>query len=156
MIVGVLVFVSCGFKGCDKDEPFDIQIEKVLDNVMKEVMSEDAEPDELLVATESRSGYEVLSCTKTDIGVSVTLLVYAPDLYTVAKEIDENYVFETKEELRATLIEAIGKAPIVEQEITIEFEETEDGYIPLLTEEFFDAYYGGILKLLAEMMVEQE
>lgn len=156
VLIGVLALVSCGFKGCDQEEPIDVQAQNVLQNVMNDVMLEDGEPNEILVATESRCGFEVLSYTKTDTGALVTLLVYAPDLYAVAKEIDENYVFETEEELKNALIEAIGKAQIVEQEVTIEFEKTEDGYIPLLTEEFFDAYYGGVLTLLDEMMAEKE
>lgn len=157
MLVSILALVSCGFKGCNKDEPLDIQaVEQVLEEVMYEIALEDSEPNEVLIATESRCGFEVVSYSSTESGVIVTFLVYAPDLYTVAKEIDENYVFETKEELIVVLVEAIGKASIVEQEITIEFEKTEDGYVPLLTEEFFDAYYGGVLKLLNELMLEQE
>ena len=140
-----------------KDEkPVEEQAKEALESVMESAVIADEEPDELLVATESRSGYEVLSYSETDTGVLVTFLVYAPDLYTVAKEIDENYEFETKEELRNAVIEAIEKAEIVEQEVTLEFKETENGYEPMLTEEFFDAYYGGILRLLTEVLTEQD
>ena len=34
----------------------------------------------------------------------------------------------------------------------MEFQATENGYEPILTMEFFDAYYGGVLKLLDEAL----
>lgn len=135
-----------------KEEPIDVQVQNALNDVLNDAMPEDEEPDEILAETESRSGYEVLSYTETEIGVLVTFLVYAPDLYTVAKEIDENYEFETEEELKAAVIDAIGKAQLIEQEMTIEFIKTDDGYEPILTMEFIDAYYGGVLKLLDEAL----
>ena len=52
--------------------------------------------------------------------------------------------------MRQAVIEAIGKAEIVEQEIPIEYVMTENGLEPVLSIEFIDAYYGGIFKLLAE------
>ena len=152
MLVGVIVLVSCGFKGCDTEEPVDVQVYKALDDVVSSAIESDENPDQLLTATESRNGYEVLSYTETETGVLVTFLVYAPDLYTVAKEIDENYQFETEEELKSAVIDAVGKAQIVEQEITMEFRKTDDGYEPILTMEFIDAYYGGVIKLLDEAL----
>ena len=154
LITTTIILVSCDW--FNTEEPIEVQVEKALQEVLDVAMSGDENSDGLLTETESRNGFEVLSCEKTDIGVSVTIKVYSPDLYTVAKEIDANYTFETKEELKVVLVEAINKAQIVEQVVTIEFEKTEDGYMPLLTEEFFNAYYGGVLKLLSEMMAEQE
>ena len=75
-------------------------------------------------------------------------------MYTVAKNIDENYTFETEEELKNAIIDSIGKAQIVEQEITMEFIKTEAGYEPVITMEFIDAYYGGVIKLLDEKLAE--
>lgn len=155
IIATVVVFATAVLVGCtwfNKDEPIDVQVQNALNDVLNDAMSEDEEPDELLAETESRSGYEVLSYTETETGVLVTFLVHAPDLYTVAKEIDENYEFETEEELKAAVIDAVGKAQIVEQEITMEFRKTDDGYEPILTMEFIDAYYGGVLKLLDEAL----
>ena len=126
------------------------QAKEALESVMNSTDLADEEPDELLVATESRSGYEVLSYSETDTGALVTFLVYAPDLYTVVKDIDENHSFETDEELRNALINATKEAPLVEREVTLEFSLVDGEYIPLLNFEFFDAYYGGIFKLLNE------
>lgn len=154
LITTTIILVSCDW--FNTEEPIEVQVEKALQEVLNVAMSGDENSDGLLTETESRNGFEVLSCEKTDIGVSVKIKVFAPDLYTIAKEIDANYIFDTKEELKNAVMEAIKKAPIIEQEVTIEFEKTEDGYIPLLTEEFFDAYYGGVLKLLSELITEQE
>ena len=152
ILIGVITLGSCSFKGCDKEEPIDVQVEKALQEVLDVAMSEEGEPDELLVVTESRSGYEVLSYSETETGVLVTFLVYAPDLYTVTKQIDENYVFETDEELKKAVVEAVETAQIVEKEVTIEFRKTENGYEPILTMELIDAYYGGVIKLLDEAL----
>ena len=156
MLVCVLALVSCGFKGCDKEEQIEVQVQNALDDVLNDAMPENEEPDELLVETESRSGYEVLSYTETETGVLVTFLVHAPDLYTVVKEIDENYEFETEEELKAALIEAVSQAQIIEQEITVEFALVDGEYVPMLSFEFFDAYYGGIFKLLNESLGDMD
>ena len=82
----------------------------------------------------------------------VTFVVHASDLYTLAKELDETNEYATEEELRSAIVEAIGKAELVEREVALEFRATENGYEPILTMEFFDAYYGGVLKLLDEML----
>ena len=148
LIVEAVTMVGCSCSG--NNEPIDVQVQNALQDVLNVAMSEDEEPDELLVETESRSGYEVLSYTETESGVIVTFLVHAPDLYTVAKEIDENYEFETEEERQSAVIDAVGRAEIIEQEVTLTFVKTDKGYEPILTEEFFDAYYGGILKLFSE------
>ena len=153
LIVLTVILVSCNW--FNKETPIDVQVHNALQEVLDVAMSGDEEPEGLLVESEARSGFKVLSCTETDAGVIVTFLVHAPDLYTVAKDIDENYTFETEEELKSALIDAIGKAQIVEQEVTIEFEKTDDGYEPILSIEFIDAYYGGILKLYNEKLTEK-
>ena len=167
LVVTTFVLVGCSF--FNKDEPIEdqlpedivseiedieTQVQGSLQDVLNAAMSGDAESNELLSETEYRNGFKVLSYSETETGVLVTLLVYSPDLYTVAKEIDENYVFETEEELEAAVIEAVGKAEIIEQEIEVEFIKAGDGYEPVLTMEFFDAYFGGAFKLLDDALAE--
>ena len=156
-IIGIIAAIAIVGALCIKEwlantneRPVEEQAKEALESVMGSAVLADEEPDELLVATESRSGYEVLSYSETDTGVLVTFLVYAPDLYTVVKDIDENHAFETDEELRQALIDATKEAPLVEREVTLEFSLVDGEYIPLLNFEFFDAYYGGIFKLLNE------
>lgn len=150
LAIATAILVSC--TGFNKNEPLDVQVENALEAVLDMVVSLEENPDDLLTVTASRCEFEVLSCDDTEIGASVTILVKAPDLYTVAKEIDANQVFETDEELQNAVVEAITTAQIVEQEIMIEFRETENGYEPMLTMEFLDAYFGGVFKLLDEVL----
>lgn len=150
LITTTVILVSCDW--FNTEAPIDVQVQNALQEVLTAAMSGDEEPEGLLVESESRSGFKVLSCTETDTGVIVTFLVHAPDLYTVAKDIDENYTFETEEELQNAVIDAISKAEIIEQEVTIEFIKTGDGYEPILTTEFIDAYYGGVLRMLNEAL----
>ena len=77
-------------------------------------------------------------------------------MYTVAKNIDENLEFEKNHELRKAVIEAIAQAELVEREITVECRKTENGYEPVMSMEFFDAYYGGVLKLLNERLTNPQ
>ena len=97
LIIEAVTMVGCSCSG--NNEPIDVQVQNALQEVLNVAISGEEDTEELLSEIESRNGFEVLSCEKTDIGVSVTIKVYSPDLYTVAKEIDENYTFETKEEL---------------------------------------------------------
>lgn len=161
LVVAAFVLVGCSL--FNKDEPIEeqipdieTQVQKSLKDVFDSVISGDTEPNELLAETEYRNGFEVLSYSETETGVLVRFRVYSPDLYTVAKEIDENIVFDTEEELRAAVIDAVSKAEIIEQEIEVEFIKTDEGYEPVLTMEFFDAYYGGILKLLDDALAKMK
>ena len=150
ILSAILIAATAILVGCSKEEPIETQVYNALQDVLNEAMADDGEADALLTETESKNGYRIVSVNENDTGVVVTFVVYAPDLYTVAKEIDENNTYETEEELRAAVLEAVSRAEIVEQEVTIEFIKTDNGYEPILTEEFFDAYYGGVLKLLDE------
>ena len=168
-IVAGMLFALVGCSFFNKDEPVedqlpedivsdieDIQTELQgsLQDVLNSAMSGDTEPNELLSETEYRNGFEVLSHSETETGVLVTFRVYSPDLYTVAKELDENYKFETEDELRVAVLNAIAEAEIIEKEVTIEFAETDKGYAPVLTMDFIDAYYGGVIRLFEESFVD--
>ena len=137
------------------NQPIELQAQNSLQTILDASVAKDEEPDELLTQAESRSGFEVLSCEETETGAVATIRVYAPNLYAIAKELDENNEFDNEEELRQAVIEAVGKAEIVEQEIPLEYVMTENGLQPVLSMEFFDAYYGGIFKLLAEALTQK-
>ena len=134
------------------NQPIEVKAQHALQTILNASTAEGEEPDELLTQAESRGGFEVVSCTETETGAVATIRVYAPNLYAVAKEIDENNQFESEEELRQAVIEAVGKAEIVEQEIPLEYVMTENGLEPVLSMEFIDAYYGGIFKLLEDAL----
>ncbi len=136
-----------------KDEkPVEEQAREALQSVIDEAVLADEEPNEVLSQTEERNGFEILSFNETETGGVATVRIYAPDLYTLAKELDENNEYATEEEIKNAIVNAIGKAELVEREVTLEFRATEDGYEPILTLEFIDGYYGGALKLLDEAL----
>ena len=117
---------------------------------------DEAVQDKIFVQIESKNGFEVVSFTEEEAGGVATLRVYAPNLYEVARSIDEGNQYSNDEELENAIIEAISNAEIVEKELTVEFKATDDGYEPILTMEFVDAYYGGIFKLLNERLAENQ
>ena len=103
-----------------------------------------------LYSIESRNGYEILSFVKTKAGAVATLRVFAPDVYGIAKNLDANSVYSDSNALADALDNALKTAPIVEKQVIIEYILTEEGYEPILTVEFLDAYYGGIYQLRDE------
>lgn len=78
--------------------------------------------------------------------------VYAPDVYNLAKELDAQGSAVNPDAMQAVLVEAVQNAPIVKNEVQLLFVLTDNGYKPILTGEFMDAYYGGVIRLLEEMV----
>ena len=115
-----------------------------------EVRAEGIATPEFLSVIEERNGYEVISFKKTASGATATLRVYAPNVYSVAKNLDANNTFQSENSLLDSLESAIKAAPLVEKKIVLDYERTEGGYSPILTEDFRDAYYGGIYQLRDE------
>ena len=108
------------------------------------------EPD-FIAEADKLNGYEIVSLKITNKRAIAVLRVYAPDLYSIAKELDKN-TYDNEEELIAAINEAVKDAEIVEKEITLDFTETEDGYVPVITSEFLDALYGGVFRLYDELL----
>lgn len=128
---------------------------EALDNILSvlEEEPEDAteEIPDFLVETEERNGYEILSFEETETGAIATLRVYAPDLYGIAKELDQT-TYTDEAELLAAINAAVKDAELVEKQITLEFEKTDDGYVPIITSEFLDALYGGVFRLYDDLI----
>lgn len=152
VILAVATAILVGCIKLKKDEPIEEQLEIALTELLTFPISDDAEAEAILSEIESRNSFKVLSYTETEDKLVVNLLVNAPDLYTLAKELDENYTFETEAEMNSAIIETLCNAEIIEQEITIEFVSVGDYWVPMLTLEFFDSYYGGVLKLLDDAL----
>ena len=96
------------------------------------------------------NGYDILELKKTEDTYLVTVRVYAPDVYTVAKTMDSENTEIPQEELAKEILIAITDSGLVEKQIQLVYEWREDQYIPILTEDFVDAYYGGVLRLYKE------
>lgn len=115
-----------------------------------EVDTEGIETPAFLHSIESRNGYELLSFENTQTGAVATMRVFAPDVYGVAKNLDSSNTYTNANALMDALDNALKTAPIVEKQVIIEYVLTEEGYAPILTAEFLDAYYGGIYQLRDE------
>ena len=125
-------------------------LEQVLETPILEVDAEEIDTPAFLYTIESRNGYEILSFEKTQTGAVATMRVFAPDVYGVANNLDSSNTFNDANALMNALDNAIKTAPIVEKQVVIEYILTNQGYAPILTAEFLDAYYGGIYQLRDE------
>ena len=111
---------------------------------------EEEETPELIRQVEEENGYELTSLEEKEHYVVCTFRVFAPDLYSVAKEVDD--INPDSEKLEKTVLKELDSAPIVEKEVSLVFEKTEDGLSPILTSDFIDAYYGGAYRLYEEYL----
>lgn len=125
-------------------------MEQILEAPILAVDAEGAETPEFLRTIESRNGYEILSFEKTQTGAVATMRVFAPDVYTVAQKLDSCNTYTDANALMDELDDALKIVPIVEKQVMIEYFLTDEGYTPVLTAEFLDAYYGGIYQLRDE------
>ena len=125
-------------------------LDQVLEAPILEVNTEGVETPAFLYSIDSRNGYEILSFEKTQTGAVATLRVFAPDVYGVANNLDSGNTYTDTNALMDALDSALKTAPIVEKQVAVEYILTDEGYAPILTAEFLDAYYGGIYQLRDE------
>lgn len=125
-------------------------LDEVLGAPILEVNTEGIETPAFLYSIESRNGYEILSFKKSQTGAVTTMRVFAPDVYGVAHNLDSSNTYTDANTLMDALDSALKSAPIVEKQVVIEYILTDEGYAPILTVEFLDAYYGGIYHLRDE------
>ena len=108
---------------------------------------------EIVTVMDERHGYELISFAKKNKSEAVALLrVYAPDLYGCVKDLPEDW--SSEEEMGKEITRCVSEAAIVEKEVELVFVKNGDDYQPVLTEEFVDAYYGGVLRLKQEYLLE--
>lgn len=156
-IICLLLFVVCSgslqfTNGKYSAESAENVLEQVLEAPILEVDTEGIETPAFLYSIESRNGYEILSFEKTQTGAVATMRVFAPDVYGVAKNLDSSNTYTDANALMDTLDNSIKTAPIVEKQVVVEYILTDQGYAPILTAEFLDAYYGGIYRLRDEVI----
>lgn len=144
VIIGLLYFNKPSIDATKAQE----QLQEILETVK----SQDSATPEFLQEAEKRSGFEALSCVENKDSATVTFQVYGPDLYSVIKELDENSTFDNDNEIDKAVAEAIKNAPIVETVVEITFVLQDNEYVPVITTDFWDAYYGGIIRLLNEKL----
>ncbi|MBQ2273630.1 MAG: hypothetical protein II337_09250 [Clostridia bacterium] len=129
-------------------------LEASVENTVASVQLQGEETPEYITLMEEKTSVKVLSFEQDGDLANARLLVKAPDLYTAAKTLNESGETDP-EALDASFSALLQDAEMVETEVDLTFVLNEDGeWEPMITEEFFDAYYGGILRLRDELYEE--
>lgn len=129
-------------------------LETSVENTVASVRLEGEETPEYITVMEEKTSVKVLSFERDGDLAYARLLIKAPDLYTAAKTLNESGETDP-EALDASFSVLLQDAEMLETEVDLTFVLNEDGeWEPMITEEFFDAYYGGILRLRDEMYEE--
>ncbi|MBE6639495.1 MAG: hypothetical protein E7616_08640 [Ruminococcaceae bacterium] len=123
-----------------------------LNGIMNSMQEEQEDTPAFIVELEKRNKITVEEFTENEEGAAVTVTVKSPDLYGIAKKIDQNNEDRSKEELLALIDEELKKADIIEKTLVLEYVKTDNGYVPIITSEFLDAYYGGVFRLYDDLI----
>lgn len=152
LVIGILVLVLCMEQ--DSDPKITMTKDQALQQLNTALAAADSSPDEgapaFLEELDNRNGYEILNLTEQEQTYVVTVRVYAPDVYSVAHKLDAEEGDFTAEELADRILTEMKTCAIAEKEVQIEYHLQDEQYVPVLTEEFVDAYYGGVLQLYEE------
>ncbi len=133
---------------------------KTLQTSLEDAISPIQDPSEdvpdFLQEMEDRAGYEVISIDEEKDGsVRATVQVYAPDLYNTIRELDAQNFSDTSEMDKAVTAK-IQEADILKKEVSIIFTQEDGVWVPVLTDIFIDAYYGGLLTYRQELFEQME
>jgi len=147
LVIGIVMFLLFG------SSFFENVNQKTLDEALKSaLMSDNVDVPEIVSALESQSGYEVLSFKENNSEIIAVVKVYAPDIYSLAQDLPKTKASE--EEMEKEIVKRLEKAKIVEKQMELTFIKGENSYQPVLTSDFVDAYYGGVLTLKEEMLLK--
>lgn len=124
-------------------------------NAAKEAEEYTSEPA-YLSELESRVTWTVLTIEAADSETAQAMVkVSAPDLYSVIKAL-ENTPFASAEEIDVAVTDGLREAPLRVQEVLVDFQTDGERWEALLSEEFTDACYGGLLTYREEMYAAME
>lgn len=140
----MLLFVSC--KGNEKVNT------KILEQAMTDELYAGADLFESTDAKfvnfiEENNEFKVISFEENGDIVTAEVEVVSPNLYTAAINLSSTSVEDNLDEVNELLIEEMKKADDLNSVVEIEFEISGDSIKTILTDEFLDAYYGGVFKL---------
>lgn len=135
-----------------QEAPGDSLLESALEACLQEAVSE-TDPA-FLTAMEERNSFEVLSVTESGDGtVKADLRVSAPDLLAAVAAVEGKMTgTETQEQILAAMDEAVRSAELAESRVTLTFTYTDGRWAPVLTDDFLDAYYGGVFQLRSQYL----
>lgn len=126
---------------------------QMLQNLLRDTLAEEEEETDqvpnYLIEMDARRTVQVLSYAQlSESHAEVKVTVSAPDLYSVIKKL-ENETFTSEAEMDAALTEGVKAVAPITKELTLNaYLDGEWSFV--LTEEFMDACYGGILTLRQE------
>lgn len=153
--IALVVFLGCGFLLFNflKEDKITIAktaIDKALNTVSTEIEDINSMP-QYLSDMKEKCKYEVLSAREEDDMIIASISVSSPNLYDIVKNLDSSYLdYPDTEDMDKILSEEIKNAKTITTELEVTLLKTADGYEALLTDEFANAYYGGILQLRQE------
>ena len=159
ILMAMLLLTGCSSGQADETDPKKDGVsaigakeaEEILGNRLQAAqLSEDEQAPAYVTMTEEKSSYEITSFVENGDLADALLLVRAPDLYSLLKEIEAREGL-TDEEKMAALEQELPNAGMLETEVAMQFQLVNGQWQPILTSEFMDAYYGGILRLRAEI-----
>ncbi len=159
LVIGIIVTVLfCAKSDQTTDGVIDTveEAEAILIPVISETFAGSTLPGEELPAfltkLESLQTFQVLSLEpeKEEV-VVVTLSIGAPDLTQVIEAVDKQGQL-SQDEMNSAIEEAIKKAPLRKEEVTVTFYKLEDAWYPQITDTFFNACYGGVLEIYEDLL----
>lgn len=122
--------------------------------VIQLTTSEEETPNYLL-KMEEKSSYEIISLEEQEENIYAAVVrVTAPDLYSVVKNMELEGEL-TEEQIDAAITAEIETADLVTTDVSMMFEYADEKWDPAFNEDFFDAYYGGIMRLRKEYYDER-
>lgn len=131
------------------------QIVEQLDEIMAAPaqLIENEETPAMITFIEDRNGYELISVNRGWNSFAAKFKVFAPDVYSAVKKIEENEKKLTTDNVEEYVLRELEKAQIVETEVTLVCEKKGGKWTPILTSDFVDAYYGGTYRLQQEYLM---
>lgn len=159
----ILLLCVCSLLcGCKKEQTpvedtltLDI-FQNAMDTAMAEAQAEEEGTPEYLLEMDRRTTVEVSEFEEIEDGcVIAQVTVTAPDLYSVIIDLEDEQ-FSSTDEMDEALTEGVEEADLIETELEIEFYMEDEVWTPVLTEEFADACYGGLLTYRQEYYEQLE
>jgi hypothetical protein len=133
----------------DEQEKVVLDVRLDRDITMMEMAYGTEEIPGYLEEVEELRSYEILEATQEEDVIYTTVLVKAPDLYTITKNLQIEGEL-TEEKIDAALMAALQDAVLVETEVELIYQKINGVWEAAMTEEFVDAYTGGLLRLRDE------
>ena len=150
-IIAVLIAVTVFFAGCTREQVIEVVLENTLRFAVNSFVADAKDVSIVVEHMQNKVDMKVISSETTEVGLTARCRISSPDLTEFAENFDMDD-YETREILVDAIIKAIDETEIVTQEVDVSFRITENGYDPVELDDFLNAYCGGTLELIREMI----